>query len=211
MFVTFEGIDASGKSTQVKLLENYLRSKNEKVIVVREPGGTKLSEEIREILLSKENFRMVKECEIFLFSASRAQLVREVILPKLKEGYIVISDRFHDSTTAYQGLGRDIPMEIIQVIHSLAIDKCIPDLTFFIDISYEESIRRKQMNNLFRDRIELMGKEFFDKVREGYLKIHDLEPERFYIIDGNNSIESTHKKILELFLKKFNEMGRRKC
>lgn len=143
MFISFEGIDASGKSTQIKLLEKYLLEQNFKVVVVREPGGTKLSEEIRNILLSKENLNMTKECEIFLFSASRAQLVREIIIPKLKEGFIVLSDRFHDSTTAYQGVGRNINLEDVFAIHRVAIDDCIPDLTIFLDIPFEESVRRK--------------------------------------------------------------------
>lgn len=198
MFITFEGIDASGKSTQVKLLEKYLVQQNYKVIVVREPGGTKLSEEIRNILLSKENLNMVKECEIFLFSASRAQLVREIILPKLKEGFIVISDRFHDSTTAYQGIGRDINLDDVFAIHRIAIDNCIPDLTFFLDIPFEESLRRKNLSNLSPDRIESMGKEFFEKVREGYFQIQKREPERFKIINGIGNPEEIHKKIVQI-------------
>ncbi|MCX8056165.1 MAG: dTMP kinase [Ignavibacteria bacterium] len=199
MFITFEGIDASGKTTQIKLLEKYLLEHNYQVIVVREPGGTKLSEEIRNILLSKENLNMFKECEIFLFSASRAQLVREVIIPKLKEGFIVLSDRFHDSTTAYQGVGRNINLEDVYAIHRIAIDNCIPDLTIFLDITFEESIRRKKNINSSLDRIESMGKEFFEKVREGYLEIQKREPERFKVINGNASPEEIHKKIVQLF------------
>ncbi len=206
MFITFEGIDASGKSTQAKLLENYLLNQNKKVIVVREPGGTNLSEKIREILLSKENFNMVKECEIFLFSASRAQLVREVIIPKLRDGYIIISDRFHDSTTAYQGLGRDISLEDVRVIHKIAIDDCIPDLTFFLDIPYEESIRRKKLNQLFPDRIELMGKDFFERVRGGYIKISEYEPNRFKVIDGVRDPQEIHLEIINIFSQKLSEM-----
>lgn len=199
MFISFEGIDASGKSTQIKLLEKYLLEQNFKVVVVREPGGTKLSEEIRNILLSKENLNMTKECEIFLFSASRAQLVREVIIPKLKEGFIVLSDRFHDSTTAYQGVGRNINLEDVFAIHRVAIDDCIPDLTIFLDIPFEESVRRKKLANLPPDRIESMDKEFFDKVREGYLQIQKREPERFIVISGIGSPEEIHYKIIQLF------------
>lgn len=199
MFISFEGIDASGKSTQIKLLEKYLLEQNFKVIVVREPGGTKLSEEIRNILLSKENLNMTKECEIFLFSASRAQLVREVIIPKLKEGFIVLSDRFHDSTTAYQGVGRNINLEDVFAIHRVAIDNCIPDLTIFLDISFEESVRRKKLANLPPDRIESMDKKFFDKVREGYLQIQKREPERFKVISGVGRPEEIHYKIIQLF------------
>jgi dTMP kinase len=202
MFITFEGIDASGKTTQIKLFEQYLTEQNFKVIVVREPGGTKLSEKIREILLSKEYFNMVKECEIFLFSASRAQLVREVILPKLQEGYIVISDRFHDSTTAYQGTGRDINLEDVYAIHRLAINDCVPDLTFFLDIPFEESLRRKKLGNLSPDRIESQGKEFFERVRLGYLEIQKREPERFKVINGLGSPDEIHKQIVQIFTDK---------
>ncbi|MGB9665056.1 MAG: dTMP kinase [Ignavibacteria bacterium] len=202
MFITFEGIDASGKTTQIKLFERYLIDQNFKVIVVREPGGTKLSEQIRNILLSKENFNMVKECEIFLFSASRAQLVREVIIPKLKEGYIVISDRFHDSTTAYQGIGRGINLEDVYAIHRIAIDDCIPDLTFFIDITFEESLRRKNLSKLLPDRMESQGKEFFERVRKGYLEIQKREPERLKVINGHGSPEEIHKKIVQIFVEK---------
>lgn len=202
MFITFEGIDASGKTTQIKLFEKYLLEQNFKVIIVREPGGTKLSEQIREILLSKENFNMVKECEIFLFSASRAQLVREVIIPKLSEGYIVISDRFHDSTTAYQGVGREINLDDVYAIHRIAIDDCIPDLTFFLDITFEESLRRKNLGKLLPDRMESQGKDFFERVRKGYLEIQKREPDRFKVINGLGSPEEIHKKIVQIFVDK---------
>jgi dTMP kinase len=184
------------------LFEKYLLDQKFKVIVVREPGGTKLSEQIRNILLSKENFNMVKECEIFLFSASRAQLVREVIIPKLNEGYIVISDRFHDSTTAYQGTGRDINLDDVYVIHRIAINDCIPDLTFFIDIPFEESLRRKNLGKLLPDRMESQGKDFYERVRQGYLEIQKREPERFKIINGLGSPDEIHKKIVQIFLDK---------
>lgn len=207
MFITFEGIDASGKSTQIKLFEQYLLEQGYKVFVVREPGGTKLSEQIRNILLSKEYYNMVKECEIFLFSASRAQLVREVIIPKLNEGYFVLSDRFHDSTTAYQGTGRSIKLEDVCVIHRIAIDQCIPNLTFFLDITFEESIKRKSIGNLFPDRIEAQGKEFFEKVRQGYLEIQKREPDRFKVIDGMGLPDEIHQKIVKVFIDKLITMG----
>src|ERR1035437_7478026 len=117
MFITFEGIDFCGKSTQVQLLQKYLENKGERVVIIREPGGTDISEKIRDILLDKKNFKMVTEAEIFLFSASRAQLVREKIRPFLDKGYYVISDRFHDSTTAYQGYGRGLPIESVEHIN----------------------------------------------------------------------------------------------
>ena len=134
MFITFEGIDFCGKSTQVKLLKEFLESKGKTVKIIREPGGTEISEKIREILLDKKHLNLTIETEIFLFSASRAQLVREVIQPYLEKKYYVLSDRFHDSTTAYQGFGREIPLPIVEQINNLVIGKTIPDLTFFIDI-----------------------------------------------------------------------------
>ncbi|HUX59924.1 MAG TPA: dTMP kinase, partial [Ignavibacteriaceae bacterium] len=139
MFITFEGIDFSGKSTQVKLLRKYLNNKNKKVKIIREPGGTKISELVRTILLNKAHNKMTIETEIFLFSASRSQLVRQKIRPYLEQGIYVISDRFHDSTTAYQGFGRGIPIEAVKSINRLAIGETIPDLTFFIDIPVEEA------------------------------------------------------------------------
>ena len=134
MFITFEGIDFCGKSTQIELLKSYLLKNKKKVQVLREPGGTEISEKIRTMLLDKENSKMLMEAEFLLFSASRAQLVREKIRPYLDEGIYVISDRFHDSSTAYQGYGRRISIEVILSIHKLAIGNTIPDITFFIDI-----------------------------------------------------------------------------
>lgn len=202
MFITFEGIDASGKSTHVKHLEKYFLDRGENVIVVREPGGTKVSEAIRKILLSKQNLEIVRECEIFLFCASRTQLVQELILPKLKEGYVVISDRFHDSTTAYQGAGRAISPEDINTLHKIAIDGCLPDLTFFIDIGYEEALNRQLANQKSHDRIESTGKEFFDRVREGYIALSKREPQRVHVIDGYRSVEKIHNEIVQIVERK---------
>jgi dTMP kinase len=198
MFITFEGIDSSGKSTHVRRLEKYFLEKGNKVLVVREPGGTKVSEKIRKILLSKRNLEMVRECEIFLFCASRTQLVYEVILPKLKEGYVIISDRFHDSTTAYQGAGRAISLNDITTLHKIAIDGCLPDLTFFIDIEYEEALRRQRANKISHDRIEATGKNFFERVRRGYIESSKREPHRVYIIDGYKNVQQIHNEIVEI-------------
>ncbi len=198
MFITFEGIDASGKSTQVKLLEKYFLEKGERVILVREPGGTKVSEEIRKILLSKENLEMIKECEIFLFCASRAQLVNELIIPKLKQGFVVISDRFHDSTTAYQGAGRVISLEDVNTLHKIAIKNCLPDLTFFVDVDYEEAVKRQINDKKSKDRIESMGEKFFNRVREGYYAINRREPDRVKIVDGTKSVNEIHKEIVTI-------------
>ncbi len=196
MFITFEGIDFCGKSTQVELLKNYLIGINKKVHLIREPGGTEISEKIREILLDKKNNAMVMETEIFLFSASRAQLVKEVIRPYLQKGYYVISDRFHDSSTAYQGYGRGLPVDSILKIHNLAIGDTIPDITFFIDIPNEVAFQRKAKNtHLDLDRIEISDDLFFERVRAGYLLLAEKD-KRFRIIDGTQSIEKINELII---------------
>lgn len=200
MFITFEGIDFCGKTTQVKLLKNFLESQNKIVKIIREPGGTEISEKIREILLNKDYLNMCYQSEVFLFSASRAQLVREKIIPFLLNDYYVISDRFHDSTIAYQGYGRGIPLEIIEHINQLAIGDTIPDITFFLDIPIEIADERKRQNSLLElDRMEISQSEFFQKVRDGYFKIAEKE-KRFRVIDGTLSIDLIHNKIIEEIL-----------
>lgn len=200
MFITFEGIDFCGKSTQVEILKEYLIKNNKNVHLIREPGGTEISEKIRDVLLDKKNNAMVMETEIFLFSASRAQLVREVIRPYLRKGFFVISDRFHDSSTAYQGFGRGLPVETIIKINNLAIGDTIPDLTFFIDIPIEVSIKRKNKkthNDL--DRIEISDNSFFERVRNGYLELARTE-KRFRVLDGTRSIEQVSEQIVNEIL-----------
>lgn len=196
MFITFEGIDFCGKSTQVELLKIFLVSCNKKVHLIREPGGTEISEKIREILLDKKNNAMVMETEIFLFSASRAQLVKEVIRPYLQKGYYVISDRFHDSSTAYQGYGRGLPVDTIMKINNLAIGHTIPDVTFFIDIPNEVAVERKaKKTHLDLDRIEVSDNLFFERVRTGYFYLAEKE-KRFRIIDGTQSIKNINEQII---------------
>lgn len=196
MFITFEGIDFCGKSTQVELLKNYFERKGKSVQVIREPGGTEISEKIRDILLDKKNNKMFMETELLLFSASRAQLVREKINPFINKGEIVISDRFHDSSTAYQGFGRGLPIDSVLNVHKLAIGETIPDITFVIDIPVEVAVKRKsEKTNQELDRIEVSSNDFFEKVRNGYLALAKKE-KRFRVIDGTQSIEAIHKLII---------------
>ncbi len=196
MFISFEGIDFSGKSTQINLLKKYLGKKNRKVKIIREPGGTKISELVRKILLDKTHNKMQIETEIFLFSAARAQLVREKIRPYLDDGIYVISDRFHDSTTAYQGFGRGIPLESVEHINQIAVGRTIPDLTFFIDIPVEEAEKRKLKKGKSKlDRIEISANNFFQKVRAGYFYLAEKE-QRFKIINGTLSKEEIHQQII---------------
>ena len=196
MFISFEGIDFCGKSTQVELLKGHLLNHKKKVKIIREPGGTEISEKIRDILLDRSNSKMVMETEIFLFSASRAQLVREVIRPALNDGYYVISDRFHDSSTAYQGYGRGLSVEDILNIHNLAIGKTVPDVTFIIDIPTAVALERKNKKlNSELDRIEVSENNFYERVRNGYLELSKKE-KRFRVIDGTEPIQTIHEKII---------------
>jgi dTMP kinase len=196
MFISFEGIDFSGKSTQIELLKDYLVDHNKKVEILREPGGTEISEKVRRILLDNKNEKMFAEAELLLFSASRAQLLREKIRPYLQKGIYVISDRFHDSSTAYQGYGRGIPIEVVMKVHQLAIGDTIPDLTFFIDIPVGiANERKKKKSNVKLDRIEMADIEFYNRVRSGYLEIARQE-ERFKVIDGTQTIETIQNQII---------------
>lgn len=196
MFITFEGIDFSGKSTQIQLLKEHLTGKGKEVLVIREPGGGEIEEKIRNILLDKKNLEMTAETEILLFSASRAQLVRKTIVPSLEKGIIVISDRFHDSTTAYQGYGRLLPLETVMKISEFAIRGAIPDITFFIDIPVEEARKRKFAHGQDTlDRIEKMDDLFFNRVRQGYLTIAGSE-KRFRVLNGCKKKDDVHEMIL---------------
>jgi dTMP kinase len=196
MFISFEGIDFSGKSTQLELLKDYLVDHNKKVEILREPGGTEISEKVRRILLDNKNEKMFAEAELLLFSASRAQLVREKIRPYLQKGIYVISDRFHDSSTAYQGYGRGIPIEVVMKVHDLSIGDTVPDLTFFIDIPVGiANERKKKKSKVKLDRIELADIEFYNRVRSGYLEIARKE-ERFKVIDGTQTIETIQNQII---------------
>ena len=202
MFITFEGLDFCGKSTQIKLLKSHLENENKKVKLIREPGGTSISEKIRDILLDNKNDEMKFETELLLFSASRAQLVREVIIPALEKDVYVLSDRFHDSSIAYQGFGRGVNIDTLMQIQNFAIGRAVPDLTFFIDIPLEEIEKRKVRNQgVELDRIEVSNSDFYKRVREGYLNLTKNE-RRFRRIDGTESIEKIHTEILNI-LEKF--------
>lgn len=197
MFITFEGIDLSGKSTQIKLLAQYLKDRKKKVISVREPGGTEISEKIRDIILDKEHLKMEYLTEFLLFSASRHQLTKEIILPHLKKNYYVLSDRYFDSSTAYQGYGGKIDLKIINSINKIAAYNLIPDRTFLINISIEECIRRKRLMKKTEDRIEQKEISYYKKVINGYLKIADNNKQRFFVIDGTKSIKDIHGEIVK--------------
>ena len=194
MFITFEGLDFSGKSTQVKLLSDRFSQEDFNVIVLREPGGTEIGEKIRKILLDKASTGMTDVSELFLFSASRSQLVEEVIKPALDGRMVVICDRYFDSTTAYQGWARGIPLETIRSVNQSASGGLVPRLTFFLDIPVSEVEKRFQRAKSNKDRMESNGKEFYEKAREGYLRIAK-EEQRFRVIDGTKNADEIHEVI----------------
>lgn len=201
MFITFEGIDLSGKSTQARLLYDKLRKNRKKVVLVREPGGTLISEKIRKILLDKENSRMKYITEFLLFSASRHQLTEEIIKPLLKKNYIVICDRYYDSSTAYQGYGGKIDLNIIKQVNKIASNNLVPDLSFLIDIDYSENIKRRELSGKTHDRIEQKEKNYYKKVTSGYRTIAKNNTKRFKIINGKKGIEDIHMEILNIISK----------
>jgi len=193
MLLTFEGIDFCGKSTQASLLVKRLQGTCT-VRFIREPGGTRISEQLREILLDTRHKELTDVAELFLFSASRAQLVAEVIMPALERGEIVVCDRFFDSTTAYQGFGRGIDRSAIEAINTLATAGTVPGLTFIIDIPVGEIERRKRVAGLQFDRMETSGMDFFERVRAGYQEMARMS-DRFVLIDGTQPAQEIQKEI----------------
>lgn len=197
LFFTFEGIDGCGKSTQVNETVQWLESQGLPVTVTREPGGTVISEKIRQILISEEHGEMVNECELLLYLAARAQHVREKIYPLLQKGNIVICDRFQEATFAYQGFGRNIELDFLKQMNSFATGGLIPDLSFVIDLDVELSFKRIERMKRKKDRIELGGKEFFGKIREGYRKLALMDPQRIKVLDGKLPISELTGHIRE--------------
>ena len=202
MFITFEGLDFSGKSTQAEILVEKLKKNHPVVYFLREPGGTGISERIRDILLDKKNLAMSDAAELLLFSAARAQLVREVIVPALQRGEIVVCDRYYDSTTAYQGYGRGIDLTAVRNINRLATGGHDPDITFFVDIPVDEIERRKRKAGMAFDRMESSGREFYERVRRGYREIARQESHRFITINGMASVEEIAQDIWQVVEKK---------
>ena len=199
-FITFEGIDGCGKSTQAKLLLEYMNKSGVETILVREPGGTNISESLREILLHSSSGQMGDRTESLLMTASRAQLTQDVIIPNMDQGKFVIADRYSDSTLAYQGGGRNLDIEWLIELNNYATFTLLPDITFFVDIRSEEALRRLDSN---KDRIEGEGIEFQARVRKTYHELAERFNDRYVILDGYGEIDDIHQKVL-------NEMIRRK-
>ena len=203
MFISFEGIDFSGKSTQCHLLEKFLTEKGYDVVLLREPGGTRISEIIRKLLLDKRAGDMSALTELLLYSASRAQLVDEVIRPAIVSGKAVICDRFTDSSTAYQGFGRGLEIKEIEMINKVATNGLEPDLTIFIDVTVEESLKRLKLAGKLKDRIESEGTRFFELVRQGYLQLATRHKDRFKVVDGMDDIDNIQRRVKEIVVKRF--------
>ena len=197
MLITFEGIDGCGKSSQAKLLADRLRDQGIETVLVREPGGTELSEQVRSLLLeAKHKAPVSHSAELLLFAAARAQLIQEVIEPALKRNAVVICDRFSDSTIAYQGYGRGLPLAYVRSVNDLATSGLTPEITFLIDVPLEIAInRRKGMGD---DRMESESRLFFSHVVQGYMSLAQKHPDRIHVIDGTDSLEDIHHTISRL-------------
>ena len=204
LFITFEGIEGCGKSTQAKLAGRYLKKQRIPFITTEEPGGTSLGRRVREILLNNaphDGVKMHAETELLLFFAARAQHVREVIMPSLREGKVVLCDRFSDATIAYQGFGRGLNIDLIRLINNFSSDGLKPDFTLLFDLPVEIGLKRA-MERISRnkgipaeDRFEREALEFHSRVREGYLTLARSEPDRFRIVDASKDIESVHHEV----------------
>ena len=197
LFVSFEGIEGTGKTIQSRLLYEYLVKNGYNVILTEEPGGTRIGLKIRDVLLSVENKEITPVTELLLYNASRAQHLKELILPALNEGGIVITDRFSDSTVAYQGYGRGIDSKLIDSLERMVTEGLKPDITLLLDLDAETGLlRNKGINKT--DRLELEDLKFHKKVRAGYLQIAAREPERIKLIDSSGSIEEIQRKIIDI-------------
>jgi dTMP kinase len=194
MFITFEGMDGSGKSTQARLLADYLRTLHGdgRIVLTREPGGTKIGEQIRGVIHSLRNQEMASRTEFLLYNAARAQIVAEVIRPALEQGKIVLSDRYADSTLAYQGYGRQLDLAAVRRIIEFATEGLMPDLTFFIDVSIEEGLARRSNGHEHGEelnRMDTQTRDFYKRVRAGYDMLMRQEPTRWIRIDGARNVE----------------------
>ena len=212
LFITFEGTEGCGKSTQIELLGKQLRALGHHVRILREPGGTAVGEEIRYTLKhSKNNAAMTPEAELLLMNASRAQLVREIIRPALVAGEMVLCDRFYDSTTAYQGYGRQLDLKMVQAIVDVAVGETKPDLTLLLTVSPEVSANRRAARQstlpFIRDRIEEASDAFFARVAKGYEAIAAAEPGRIHVVDAAGTVESVCQAIWQIIQPHFPKAG----
>ena len=203
IFITFEDIEGSGKSTQLSMLNKWLTNHDYDVVATREPGGTRIGEKIRELLRSGSKDDVFSpRTELMLFEASRAQHMEEIILPALNNGKIVLCDRFFDSTTVYQGVARAIDTDIVHILNDFSSFEKKPDLTIILDIDVDESMNRLIKRETSKDRIEQEDRKFFENVRNGYLSLAQNN-ERFFVVDGTSDANSIQQKIRDELSKRF--------
>jgi dTMP kinase len=206
MFITFEGIEGSGKTTQIELLIPVLQTKGYECVFTREPGATEIGNKIRAILLDAAHTTMIPLTELLLYEADRAQHVHQVIKPALAANKVVVSDRFFDATTVYQGYARGYNLDLIQQIHQMVLGGLKPDLTLILDLPVHEGLERawqrinSQSEGLPEDRFEKEAVAFHERVRQGYLTLANDEPERFRLIDASRDEQAIHKEIAEIVL-----------
>jgi len=199
MLITFEGSEGCGKSTQIQRLCARLQAAGCEVMMLREPGGTVVGEKVRDLLQhTKEAANMTPESELLLFAASRAQLVREKIRPALERGAMVILDRFLDSTTVYQGIARGLPMESVMAINRFAVGHTLPDLTVVLDMNADQAWERIHATGRELDRMESQPREFFEKVRQGYLHLAVEQPNRMVVLDAAQTPEAIEEQVWKL-------------
>ena len=196
LFITFEGADGCGKTTQMNLLKDYLIQNGYEVVLTREPGAKGLGEQLREILLNYDG-EVADRCESFLFLADRAQNIETIVIPSIKQGKIVLCDRHIDSTVAYQGYGRGLDLDEINYLNNIATGGIKPDLTYVFDVDVETSAKRVGDE---KDRMESAGKEFFNRVRNGYLELAKQNPQRIKVINSTRSIEEVFQDVLKEFI-----------
>ena len=196
-FITFEGCDGCGKSTQLKMMSEYLTKENVAHIFTREPGGGKISEEIRGILLNGKNAEMSDACEALLYAAARAQHLHDRVAPALDEGKLVVCDRYVDSSLAYQAYARGLGVEFIEKINAFALENYLPDLTFFIELTPEEAFQRKHGADE-NDRLEQAGLAFHKKVYAGYCALAEKYPERIVVLNGRQTPEAIAKQVVSV-------------
>ncbi|MFQ5942901.1 MAG: dTMP kinase [Anaerolineales bacterium] len=200
-FVTLEGPEGGGKSTQAKQLADHLKSQGQDVLFTREPGGTEIGDQIRHVIMSLENKTMSPEAEFLLFSASRAQVVRELIQPHLERGGLVVCDRFYDSSLAYQGYGHELDLKLLRTITEFVTGGTAPDLTILLDLTSELGLERRRQDGHW-NRLDDYDLEFHERVREGYLKLADAEPDRWVAIDAAQTEHEIQEQIREVVAKR---------
>jgi len=207
IFITFEGIDYSGKSLQSRLLVDRLQSLKRTVVLLRDPGATRISEAIRGLLLDKSLHEMSCTTELLLYEAARSQMVVELIKPALAKNQIVVCDRFYDSTTAYQGYARGLDLRLVQMANRIGRCDLVPDHTFLLDLAPAMAWQRKLATGQAPDRIEQEGLSFQQKVRDGYLQIAADEPERVSVVPGEGSSEAIHQQIWTQFTRFYDHLA----